>query len=135
MPPESESFPALKLQGNKSLSRRRDLREAPGQQCGTPSVPAMWFVRVAHMWPAGLQTLGRAGGRGWRCNQGKRRVMPAGCLISEPAATMGNQREIGVLGLILRGGAIPSAFIEGTLREKPGGDEAQDSRVQNLREE
>lgn len=83
------------------------------------------------MWSAGLQPLARAGGRGWQCDQGKRRAMPARSLISEPASRTGTQREIGILGLILWGEAILSAFVEGTLREKPGGDEAQDSRVQN----
>lgn len=75
MPPGSEYFPALKLQGNKSLPCRTDLREAPGQHMRSIRSSDL-AVRVVSVWPGRLQPLAKAGGwGGCQHDPGKRRVM------------------------------------------------------------
>lgn len=63
MPPGSQSFPALKLQGNKSLSSEQT-RERPQNSRMRPTRSSNLAVMVASMWPGGLQPLAGVGGWG-----------------------------------------------------------------------
>lgn len=126
MPPGSQSFPALKLQGNKSLSSEQT-RERPQNSRMRPNRSSNLAVMVASMWPGRLQPLAGVGGWG---------------VSTRPREEEGDAREVFDFraceqdGHLWRNGCLETDApgkdnLESTRRGKPEGGQGQCSRGQS----